>query len=143
MREVSDFNGPVSGGRPPVKLHHVNLNHVLLGIDILKKYLLDNVEHWIPHKELQNARGFDLNGPVPGGRPPGKLHIKQASITYRSLQKKGPCNMRRHVKELHNEDDPSANVGGQKKHVCQDCGKVFKFASKLRKHENSHGSFRF
>ncbi|CAL9019951.1 unnamed protein product [Prunus brigantina] len=31
--------------------------------------------------------------------------------------------MRRHVKELHNEDDPSANVGGQKQHVCQDCGK--------------------
>ncbi|KAI5320457.1 hypothetical protein L3X38_040165 [Prunus dulcis] len=47
-------------------------------------------------------------------------------------------NMRRHVRELHNEDDPSANVGGQKQHVCQDCGKVFKFASKLQKHENSH-----
>ncbi|VVA10597.1 PREDICTED: mRNAion factor [Prunus dulcis] len=46
--------------------------------------------------------------------------------------------MRRHVRELHNEDDPSANVGGQKQHVCQDCGKVFKFASKLQKHENSH-----
>ncbi|CAL8171948.1 unnamed protein product [Prunus armeniaca] len=37
-------------------------------------------------------------------------------------------NMRRRVKELHNEDDPSANVGGQKHPVCQDCGKVFKAA---------------
>ncbi|KAL6285196.1 hypothetical protein ACE6H2_009586 [Prunus campanulata] len=50
------------------------------GIDILKKYMLDNVEHWIPHKELQNARGFDLNGPVLGGRPAGKLH--QASLNH-------------------------------------------------------------
>ncbi|CAL9027885.1 unnamed protein product [Prunus brigantina] len=144
------------------------------GIGILKKYLLDNVEHWIPHKELQNAQGFDLNGPVPGGRPPGKLH--QASLNHRPyvcsvddcrssfrrkdhlnrhlLQHQGKLfkcpiencnrgfvsqgNVRRHVRELHNEDDPSANVGGQKQHVCQDCGKVFKFASKLQKHENSH-----
>ncbi|KAI5337160.1 hypothetical protein L3X38_016429 [Prunus dulcis] len=52
------------------------------GIDILKKYMLDNVEHWIPHKELQNARGFDLNGPILGGRPPVLgSSIKQASIT--------------------------------------------------------------
>ncbi|PQM39310.1 transcription factor IIIA-like [Prunus yedoensis var. nudiflora] len=174
MREVSDLTGPVSGGRPPVKLQQANPNHVLLRIGILKKYLLDNLEHWIPHKELQNVRVFDLNGPVPGGRPPGKLH--QASLNHRPyvcsvddcrssfrrkdhlnrhlLQHQGKLfkcpiencnrgfgsqgNMRRHVKELHNEDDPSANVGGQKQHACQDCGKVFKFASKLQKHENSH-----
>ncbi|CAL2252014.1 unnamed protein product [Prunus armeniaca] len=33
MREVSNLNEPVSGGRPPVKLHQVNLNHVLLGLN--------------------------------------------------------------------------------------------------------------
>ncbi|XP_068344526.1 transcription factor IIIA-like [Pyrus communis] len=48
-------------------------------------------------------------------------------------------NMSRHVKELHNDD--GTYVGrGQKQHVCQEigCGKVFQFASKLRKHENSY-----
>ncbi|XP_008367872.3 transcription factor IIIA-like isoform X2 [Malus domestica] len=48
-------------------------------------------------------------------------------------------NMSRHVKELHSED--GTYVGrGQKQHVCQEigCGKVFLFASKLRKHESSH-----
>ncbi|CAN6540942.1 unnamed protein product [Malus baccata var. baccata] len=48
-------------------------------------------------------------------------------------------NMSRHVKELHGED--GTYVGrGQKQHVCQEigCGKVFLFASKLRKHESSH-----
>ncbi|KAF8395911.1 hypothetical protein HHK36_019866 [Tetracentron sinense] len=51
-------------------------------------------------------------------------------------------NMKRHVKELHDdEDSPSCSGGeGPKQHVCQEigCGKAFKFASKLRKHEDSH-----
>lgn len=44
------------------------------GIKTSEKYCFDSVMHWIPHKELQNARGFSLNGLVPGGRPPAKLH---------------------------------------------------------------------
>ncbi|XP_043725399.1 transcription factor IIIA-like [Telopea speciosissima] len=48
-------------------------------------------------------------------------------------------NMKRHVNEIHEEDGSSScNTGGQKKHVCKECGKVFEFASKLRKHEDSH-----
>ncbi|ONI35730.1 hypothetical protein PRUPE_1G551600 [Prunus persica] len=49
-------------------------------------------------------------------------------------------NMRRHVNELHSEDSPSTNGGAQKQHVCKEigCGKVFRFASRLRKHEDSH-----
>ena len=47
-------------------------------------------------------------------------------------------NMTRHVKEFHNES-ASAEV---KQHVCSEhgCGKVFKYLSKLKKHEDSHGT---
>lgn len=44
--------------------------------------------------------------------------------------------MKRHVKELHGED--STDSEDEKQHICQACGKIFKFASKLRKHEDSH-----
>ncbi|XP_004299009.1 PREDICTED: gastrula zinc finger protein XlCGF57.1-like isoform X1 [Fragaria vesca subsp. vesca] len=49
-------------------------------------------------------------------------------------------NVKRHVVELHSENCPSISVEGQKQHVCQEpgCGKVFQFASKLWKYEDSH-----
>lgn len=50
-------------------------------------------------------------------------------------------NMKRHVKELHHEGTTSTDSGDQKQYICQEigCGKVFKYASKLRQHEDSHG----
>lgn len=47
--------------------------------------------------------------------------------------------MIRHVKGMH--DDESASDEGEKLHICSEvgCGKTFKYASKLRKHEGSHG----
>lgn len=52
-------------------------------------------------------------------------------------------NMKRHVKEQHNDDHPSTSTECEKQHVCQEvgCGKAFRFASKLRKHEDSHSKF--
>ncbi|OMO95349.1 Zinc finger, C2H2 [Corchorus capsularis] len=49
-------------------------------------------------------------------------------------------NMKRHVKEFHDEDSSSPDAGTQDQHICPEvgCGKVFKFASQLRKHEDSH-----
>ncbi|XP_012442876.1 transcription factor IIIA isoform X1 [Gossypium raimondii] len=49
-------------------------------------------------------------------------------------------NMKRHVKEFHDEDSSSTDAASQKQYICQEvgCGKVFKFSSKLRKHEDSH-----
>ena len=44
------------------------------GFRTSEKYCFDSVKHWIPHNELQNARGFSLSGLVPGGRPSVKLH---------------------------------------------------------------------
>ncbi|KAI3472398.1 hypothetical protein Pfo_029519 [Paulownia fortunei] len=48
-------------------------------------------------------------------------------------------NMTRHVKEFHDEST-SANVKQPKEYVCAEhgCGKVFKYLSKLHKHEDSH-----
>ncbi|KAM1727174.1 hypothetical protein ACFX12_017853 [Malus domestica] len=177
MREVFDLNGPVSGGRPPVKLHQASLSHVPFSLrnQHFNEVSIGQREALDPNQELQNARAFDLNGPLTGGRPPVKLH--QASLNHRPyvcsvddcrssfrrkdhlnrhlLQHQGKLfkcpiencnrgfvcqgNMSRHVKELHSED--GTYVGrGQKQHVCQEigCGKVFLFASKLRKHESSH-----
>ncbi|KAB1205893.1 Transcription factor IIIA [Morella rubra] len=52
-------------------------------------------------------------------------------------------NIKRHVKEFHCDDCPQANDECQKQYVCQEmgCERVFRFASKLRKHEDSHGKF--
>ncbi|KAK8643178.1 hypothetical protein V6N13_012484 [Hibiscus sabdariffa] len=49
-------------------------------------------------------------------------------------------NMTRHLKEFHDEESSSTDAGSRKQCVCQEvgCGKVFKFASKLKKHEDSH-----
>ncbi|KAK6147813.1 hypothetical protein DH2020_018725 [Rehmannia glutinosa] len=49
------------------------------------------------------------------------------------------CNIKRHMKELHDKS-ASANVEPPKEYVCPElgCGKVFKYPSRLRKHEDSH-----
>ncbi|TXG59214.1 hypothetical protein EZV62_017043 [Acer yangbiense] len=47
-------------------------------------------------------------------------------------------NIKRHLEEIHDED---SSITIPKQYVCQEtgCAKVFKYASKLRKHEESHG----
>ncbi|XP_020079781.1 transcription factor IIIA isoform X3 [Ananas comosus] len=47
------------------------------------------------------------------------------------------ANMQRHVKERHEDGSPCEN---KKQYACKECGKTFKYASKLRKHEDSHVS---
>jgi general transcription factor IIIA len=46
--------------------------------------------------------------------------------------------MQRHVQEIHED---SFQCGSKKEFICpeDDCGKTFKYASKLQKHEESHG----
>lgn len=45
--------------------------------------------------------------------------------------------MKRHVKEFHDSESP---IEGEKQYVCEEvgCGKIFKYSSKLRKHEEMH-----
>ncbi|KAI3818222.1 hypothetical protein L1987_12025 [Smallanthus sonchifolius] len=50
-------------------------------------------------------------------------------------------NMTRHVSEIHNDVESAADdMDDQKQHACLEpgCGKVFKYASRLQKHEESH-----
>ena len=44
-----------------------------------------------------------------------------------------PSNLKRHVRELHDERSPSSSFGGEKQYVCQEpgCGKAFGYPSKL------------
>ncbi|KAK7385978.1 hypothetical protein VNO78_31992 [Psophocarpus tetragonolobus] len=55
---------------------------------------------------------------------------------YFSLQ----SNMKRHVEEIHNGSSSSTIDKSHKEHVCPEmgCGKVFRYASQLQKHEDSH-----
>lgn len=53
--------------------------------------------------------------------------------------------MTRHVKEHHEEVPASPVSDGAEQYVCKEigCGKIFKYPSKLRKHEESHGTLAF
>ncbi|PKU75991.1 transcription factor IIIA [Dendrobium catenatum] len=46
-------------------------------------------------------------------------------------------NLKRHVKEIHDDESPCE---AEKRHTCEEpgCGKIFKFASRLKKHQDSH-----
>lgn len=50
-------------------------------------------------------------------------------------------NMKRHVEEIHDGSSTAAADKSHKQHVCPEigCGKVFRFSSQLKKHEDSHG----
>ncbi|KAK3444978.1 hypothetical protein EUGRSUZ_A00584 [Eucalyptus grandis] len=62
-------------------------------------------------------------------------HSLELSFAYQG-------NMKRHLNGIHNDEEPSTSseCKSLKQHVCPEvgCGKVFKFATKLRKHEDSH-----
>ncbi|XP_062093196.1 transcription factor IIIA [Humulus lupulus] len=64
-----------------------------------------------------------------------KCPIENCKIEF-SIQ----ANVKRHVREKHNEDRPSTSTEREKQHVCQEvgCGKAFAYPSRLRKHEQSH-----
>ncbi|XP_027342164.1 transcription factor IIIA isoform X2 [Abrus precatorius] len=49
-------------------------------------------------------------------------------------------NMKRHVNEIHDDSSINASVKSEQQYLCPEigCGKVFRFASKLQKHEDSH-----
>nr|XP_007148921.1 hypothetical protein PHAVU_005G025300g [Phaseolus vulgaris]ESW20915.1 hypothetical protein PHAVU_005G025300g [Phaseolus vulgaris] len=64
-----------------------------------------------------------------------KCPVENCSTEF-SLQ----SNVKRHVEEIHDDSSTSTCDKTHKQHTCPEigCGKVFKFASQLRKHEDSH-----
>lgn len=149
-------------GRPPEKLHQASLNHVLFYSKVFRLvdlfYLLKLVSYlwkavfgdFLCTSLLQRPFTCPLDDCHSSYRRKdhltrhllrhqGKLfkcHVENCNHEF-SFQ----GNMKRHVKELHNEESTSSDIKGRKQYVCQEigCGKVFKFPSKLRKHEDSHG----
>ncbi|KAI4332745.1 hypothetical protein L6164_017628 [Bauhinia variegata] len=115
-------------GRPPVKLHQGCLNHALQYERLFVCMLGDchasyrRKDHLTRHLLQHKGKTF-------------KCPIENCN---RDFAFQG--NMTRHVKEFHDENSASANFGSEKLYVCPEigCEKVFKFASRLKKHENSH-----
>ncbi|KAH1263739.1 Transcription factor IIIA [Glycine max] len=135
-----------------------------------------SLEHWIPEKDLQNARGsiYGLDGLVSVSgfnsilwwfQRPFVCAVDDCQASYRRkdhltrhlLQHEGKIfkcpvencnsefslqsNMKRHTEEIH--DDSSTTTSSDKshkQHMCPEigCGKVFRYASQLQKHEDSH-----
>lgn len=85
-----------------------------------------------PPKDSDSAESHDHDDSQ------GKLLECPVKDCKRKFKSEG--HMKWHVREFHGES-ACANVNHPSEHVCADpqCGKVFKYPSKLCKHEDSHG----
>ncbi|KAJ1432554.1 Zinc finger C2H2-type [Sesbania bispinosa] len=131
-------------GRPPVKLHQGCLNHAPFKMrlavcspvssschKINRPYVCTvndcqssyrRKDHLTRHLLLHQGKTFTCP-------------VENCNLEF-SLQ----SNLKRHFNEFHDENSNPSNVESQKQYVCPEigCGKVFRFASKLQKHEDSH-----
>ncbi|XP_012442878.1 transcription factor IIIA isoform X3 [Gossypium raimondii] len=116
-------------GRPPEKLHQVSLGHTVWYLKRPFVCLVDDCHASYRRKDHLNRHLLQHQG---------KLFSCPIETCNSKFAFQG--NMKRHVKEFHDEDSSSTDAASQKQYICQEvgCGKVFKFSSKLRKHEDSH-----
>ncbi|KAG6752238.1 hypothetical protein POTOM_044459 [Populus tomentosa] len=121
----------LEAGRPPEKLHQVSLNHVPVEFERPFKCLFDDCHASYRRKDHLTRHLLQHEG---------KLFRCQIENCNREFVY--PSNLKRHVRELHDESSPSSSFGGEKQYACQEpgCGKTFRYPSKLRKHEDSHVS---
>ncbi|KAJ7949362.1 Transcription factor IIIA [Quillaja saponaria] len=115
-------------GRPPEKLHQGCLSHALCNE---RPFVcpVDDCHSSFRRKDHLTRHLLQHQGKL------FKCPIENCNCGF-SVQ----GNMKRHVTEIHGGDPSTANVESQKQYICPEigCGKVFKFASKLQKHEDSH-----
>ncbi|PON82344.1 TFIIH C1-like domain containing protein [Trema orientale] len=121
-------------GRPPEKLHQEGLNHATFLVFVIlsqRPYVCS-----VDDCRSSYRRKDHLTRHLLGHK--GKLFKCSIENCRREFSIQG--NMKRHVREQHNGDNPSTSTESEKQYVCQEagCGKAFRFASKLRKHEDSH-----
>jgi len=157
-----DLMDPYQVGRPPEKLHQGCLIHAKLRLAICILFLsrYDNncvsFGFWLWHAMCVCAHAWWFQRSYVcvvddcQASYRRKDHLNRHLLQHQGKTFKCPVencstefslqsNVKRHVEEIH--DDSSTCDKTHKQHTCPEigCGKVFRFVSQLRKHEDSHG----
>ncbi|CAK7339829.1 unnamed protein product [Dovyalis caffra] len=121
-------------GRPPEKLHQASLNHAPVEVERPFACSVDDCHASYRRKDHLTRHLLLHEGKLL------KCQIENCNCKFVY-----PSNMKRHVRELHDESSPSYSGEGEKQYICQEtrCGKVFRYPSKLRTHEDSHVNLEF
>ncbi|KAF9661601.1 hypothetical protein SADUNF_Sadunf19G0085800 [Salix dunnii] len=120
---------PGHAGRPPEKLHQVSLDHAPVEFERPFRCSVDDCHASYRRKDHLTRHLLHHEGKL------FKCELENCDRKFVY-----PSNLKRHVRELHDESSPCSSGGGEKQYVCQElgCGKAFRYPSKLQKHADSH-----